>query len=111
MIDANVVHHREQHLADALRLPLFARVKLQFAQLGDAVDAARHFGAEFLLDLVQAEAGVFDGVVQQPGDQADHVHLHVGQDQGDVQRMDHVRLARFAHLALVRVVGPAEGFF
>ncbi len=72
---------------------------------------ARHFGAEFLLDLFQAEAGVFHRVVQQARHQADHVHLHVGQDHGDVQRMDHVGLARLAHLALVRVGGAVESFF
>jgi hypothetical protein len=95
----------------ALGLPLLARVQLQLAQFGDAVHARRHFGAELFLDLFQAEAGVFHRVVQQPRDQADHIHLHVRQDHGDVQRMDHVGLARFAHLVLVRVGCPAEGFF
>ena len=109
--DADIVHHREQHLAHALGLPLLARIQLQLAQLGDAVHAGRHFWAKLFLDLFQAEAGVFDGVVQQAGDQADHVHLHVRQNHGDVQRMDHVGLARIAHLILVRIGGPPEGFF
>ena len=79
--DADVVHHRQQHLAHALGLPLLARIEMQLAQLGDAVHAARHFLAEFFLDLLQAEAGVFHGVVQQAGLQAHHVHLHIRQDQ------------------------------
>ena len=51
---ADVVDHRQQHLADALGLPLLARIEMQLAQLGDAVHAARHFVAELLLDLLQA---------------------------------------------------------
>jgi len=109
--DADIVHHRKQHLADAFGLPLLARVQLQLAQFGDAVHARRHFGAELFLDLFQAEAGVFHRVVQQPRDQAHHVHLHVGQDHGDVQRMDHIGLARLAHLIFVRIGGAAVGFF
>ncbi len=48
---AYVVHHGQQHLADALGLALFARVELELAQLGDAIDAMRHLVAELLADF------------------------------------------------------------
>ena len=39
--DADVVHHREQHLAIAFRLPILGREEIDFTQFGDAIDAAR----------------------------------------------------------------------
>jgi hypothetical protein len=109
--DADVVHHREQHLADALGLAFLARIEMQFAQLGDAVHAARHFFAESLPNLIDRDLGVFNDVVQQAGFEADHVHLHVGQDQRDIQRMDQVRLARFTNLVLMGIRGHAVSLF
>ncbi len=109
--DADIVHHREQHLADAFGLPLLARVEMQLAQLGHAVHAARDFFAELLADLIQAEGGVLHRVVQQAGFQAHQVHLHVGQDQRDLERMNHVGLAGLAQLAFVRVGRDPIGFF
>ena len=109
--DADIVDHGQQHLADALGLPFLARVEMEFAELGDAVHAARHFFAEFLADLVQAKAGVFHGVVQQARFQAHQIHLHVGQDQGDVERVNHVGLARHALLIFMRFRRPAVSFF
>ena len=47
-----------------------------------------HLVAKLFPDLIQAELGVLHGIVQQPGFDTNQVHLHVGQDQGDVQRMD-----------------------
>ena len=104
--DADVGDHGQQHLADALGLALLARIEVQLAELGDAVDAAGHLVAELLADLIEADCGVFDDVVQQAGFEADHVHLHVRQDQRDLQGMDHVGLARgFAELRFVGVGG------
>ena len=44
-----------------------AEKKVELAQLGDAVHAARHFVAELLADLLDGDAGVFHHVVQQAG--------------------------------------------
>ena len=63
--DADVVHHRQQHLADALGLALLGGEEIELGQLGDAVHAARHFVAELLADLLDGDAGVLDHVVQQ----------------------------------------------
>ena len=74
---------------------------MQFTQLGDAVHAARYLFAEGLPDLIERHLGVFQRVVQQTGLETNHIHLHVGQDQRDIQRMDHIRLARIANLVFM----------
>jgi hypothetical protein len=71
-----------------------------------------HFGAEYPFDLLQLGMGVLDDVVQQARGDADGIQPHVGQDAADLERVQQVRLARKAHLALVnpgRVdVGPVD---
>ncbi len=110
-IDADVVDHGEQHLADALGLALLARGEIELAQLGDAVDAAGDVVAEVLADFLERRGGVFHHVVQQAGFQAHHVHVHLGELARHQQRMDHVGLAGDALLALMALGGEAIGFF
>ena len=45
--------HGQQHLAEALGLPVFGGEEVELAELGDAVDAARHFLAEILADIAR----------------------------------------------------------
>ena len=55
---------------------------------------------------------VLDDVVEQAGGDRDDVELHVGQEVGDLERVDQVGLARMAHLSLVlerrEDVGPPQ---
>ena len=55
---------------------------------------------------------VLDDVVEQAGGDAHGVELHVGEDVGDLERMDEIRLAGMADLSLVlqgrEHVGPPE---
>ena len=44
--DAQVAHHREQHLAEALGLRLLAALELDLVELGDGVDELGDVGAE-----------------------------------------------------------------
>ena len=53
--------------------------------------------------------GVFDGVVQQAGGDGDRVHLHLGQDESNFERMDQVGLARGAGLAFMMLQGVVVG--
>ena len=62
-----------------------------------------------VLDLVDGDRGVFDGVVQQAGGDGRGVELHLGQDGGDLQRMHQVGLARLARLAFVMFEGEFVG--
>ena len=97
--DADVLHHGQQHFAEALRLAVFGGVEIELAQLGDAIHAARHFFAELLAHLVDGDAGVFHHVVQQAGLHGDDIHAHVRQDVGHHERVDHVGLAGIARSA------------
>ncbi len=48
--------------------------------------------------------------MQKTGDQAGHIHVHVGELAGDEQRMNHEGLARNAFLVLVAGGGEGVGF-
>ena len=90
---------------------LLARIQMEFTELGDAVHAARHFFSEVFPDLVEADACVLHGIVEQARFQTHQIHLHVGQDQSDVQRVNHVWLAGYALLILVRLRCHPVSFF
>ena len=111
---ADVVDHRQQHLAEVLGLPLLARGELDRAELGDALDDVRDVGAEKLLDALDRRLRVLDDVVEQPGGDGDDVELHVGEEIGHLERMDEIRLAGMADLSLVLEGGedvrPPEQF-
>ena len=99
--DANIVGHREQHLAEVLGLLLFLGGEVNLADLGDAVDDVSDVGPEDRLDILERHERVFDNVVQQSDADRDGIHLHFGQDVGDFQRMGQVGLAGGADLSLV----------
>jgi hypothetical protein len=109
--DADILHHGQQHLAEAFRLAVLGREEIQLGQLGDAIDAARHFLAELLAHLLDGDAGILHHVVQQAGLHGDHVHAHFGQDAGHADGVRHVRLAGVAHLPFMPLPGEAEGLF
>ena len=110
--DADVVDHRQQHLAEVLGLPLLARRERDGADLGHALDDVGDFGAEQLLDALDGRQRVFDDVVEEAGGDGDGVELHVGEEVGDGEGMDQVGLARMADLSPVlegrEDVGPPE---
>ena len=110
--DADVVHHRQQHLAEVLDLALLAGRERDGADLGHALDDVRDVVAEGLADALDGGQGVLDDVVEQAGGDAHDVELHVGEDVGDLEGMDEVGLAGMADLSLVlqgrEDVGPPE---
>ena len=110
--DADVVHHRQQHLAEVLGLPLLARRERDGADLGDPLDDVGDLGAEELRDPLDGGQGVLDDVVEEAGGDGDDVELHVGQEVGHLERVDQVRLAGVADLSLVlegrEHVGPPQ---
>ena len=65
--DADVLGHRQEHLAQVLDLRVFFRLVRDARQLGDAVDELRDLVAELLGDLLARDDRVFDDVVQQRG--------------------------------------------
>ncbi len=107
--DADVRDHGQQHLADVFGLVVFLVGELDLVELGDAFDDVRDLLAEAPGDLGRGHVGVFDRVVQQAGGDGGGVHLHLGEDLADFQRMNDVRLARRALLALVLLHAELPG--
>ena len=99
--DADVFHHRQHHLAEVLRLGLGAALELDLGELGDAVHQLRHFGAEAGVDLFLQGGRVFDDIVQQGRLDGVMIHVQVGEDGGDRDRVRDVRFAGQAPLALM----------
>jgi hypothetical protein len=107
--DADVLRHRDDHLAVVLGLGLLAALELDPGQLGDALDERRHLVAELRAHVLDVGAGVLDHVVQQRGRDRLLVEVELGADLGGAPRMVDEVLARAALLALVRGRGEAEG--
>ena len=103
--DPDVLGHRDEHLAQVVALRLGERLELDLAELGDAVDELGDLVAEQLADLGDGDVGVLDDVVQQRRLQRGGVEVQLGEDERDLDRVVHERLAALAHLPLVRLRG------
>ena len=110
--DADVIDHRQQHLAEVLGLSFLARREPNGANLGHAFDDMGDLGTEQLTNPVDGRQRVFDDVVKQAGGDRHRVELHVRQKVRNRKRMNQIRLARMADLAAVlerrEHVGPAQ---
>ena len=108
--DADVAHHRQQHLAEALGLRLLAVLELDLVEFADAVD---QFGDDLTEDRGDLGLGgrrVLDHVVQDGRDQGVGIQPQVGENVGDRDRVRDVGLARDALLALVVLGAEVVGF-
>ena len=99
--NADVLDHREHHLAEALGLGLGAAAKLDLVELADAIHDQCNLGAKLLFDLFEGGVRVFDGVVQNGGDNGLGVEMHLGQFLRDRDRVGYIRLARFSRLTFM----------
>ncbi len=109
--DAYVAHHREQHLAERLRLGFLAALELDLVELRDAVDELGNVGSEALRQLVLGRRGIFDDVVQNRRDDRIRVEMQIRQDGGGGHRMRDVGLAGEALLAFVGGGAELGGLF
>ena len=99
--DADVIHHRQQHLAEVLGLALLARGEGDGADLGDAFDHVGDLGPKQLRDALRRRQRVLDHVVEEAGRHRHDVELHLREKIGDLQRVDEIWLARVTDLSLV----------
>ena len=99
--DADVVDHRQQHLAEVLRLALLARRKRDRAELRDPFDHVGDVGSEQFLDAIDRRLRVFDDVVEEARGNCHDVQFHVGELIRHFERMHQVGLSGMAHLPLV----------
>ena len=99
---ADVLDHREHHLAEALSLRFRPAAELNLVELADAIDEQRDLVAEFFADLRQRCVSVLDDIVQDGSRYGLRVEMHVGEFTRDRDRMRDVGFARLACLAFVR---------
>ena len=111
---ADVVRHGEQELAEIFGGALALGLRLDLAELGDAIDHARNLGAEQPLDLVIGGDGILDRVVQNRGRDRLAVEPQVGEDARHLDRMAEIRVAAGALLTAMRLhredIGAVEQF-
>ena len=108
--DAQVPHHREQHLAEALGLRFLAALELDLVELGDGVDQLGDVRAEARGELVLGRRRVFDDVVQDRRDDRVRIEAQVREDRGGGDGMGDVGLAGEALLPLVGRGAELGGF-
>ena len=101
--NADILAHRQQHLAQVFCLTILHVGEFDLGQLGDAVHQQGNFIAEFLTDLGNAHRGVLRHIVHQGGGNALAVHTQLHQDLRDAQRVADIRLAAAAALVAVRL--------
>ena len=81
----------------------FSDLRLDLAELGDAVDQPSDIGAEQFLDLLRRGDRILDGVVEDGGDDGLVVQLQVGEDAGNLDRMAEIGVAGGADLGAMRL--------
>ena len=108
--DADVAHHGQQHLAEALGLRLLAILELDLVEFADAVDQLGDDLAEDRGDLRLGGRRVLDDVVQDRRDQGVGVQPQVREDVGHRDRVGDVRFARDALLAAMLFGAEFVGF-
>ena len=101
--DANVVRHREQHLAEIFRLLFLMALERDLADLRDAVDEMHHVLPELALEFFGRGHRVLKRVMEQCGNDGGHVRLQGRQHTGDRDRMLQIGLARTAPLPFVHL--------
>ena len=60
----DVVHHRQEHLPEVLRLAFLARREADGADLGDPLDDVRDFGSEELAYPLNGGERVLDHIME-----------------------------------------------
>ena len=112
--DADVIDHRQQHLAECLGLALLRGGESDRTDLRDPLHDVGHLGTEELVDALDGREGIFNHVVQQAGRHRHDVQFHVGKKVRNCKRMDEIGLARVADLSPVlerrEHIGPAQQF-
>ena len=101
----DVVRHRQEELAEVLGLGIFGRLQLKLGQLGDPIHQPRDLDPEQVLDIVEGDAGVFDGVVEQRGGDRVAVQTQFRQNAGHLDRMGKIRITGRTNLSAVSLQG------
>src|SRR5690625_4650428 len=100
--DADVLGHRQHHLAEAFRLSLGFGLEIDLGQFADAIDEFSNILAKLPRHLLFGSGRVFDDIVQNSSGHALRIHPHLCQDARHRERMGNIRLAREPALIGVR---------
>ena len=92
--DSDVLRHRDQHLAKVLRLLLPGATELNPRDLSETLHQEGHPVAKQTLNLAASRQRIFEGVVEESGNDRVFVDVQVEQDACHLERMDQVGLAR-----------------
>ena len=98
--DPDIVRHRKHHLAEILRLFFFIVPKRNLADFGHSVDKMHDILPELLFEFQGRGDRIFQGIVQQSGDNGSDIRLEMRSDirrrrwdvEGRVLRNDEVAL-------------------
>ena len=99
---AQVACHRQQHLAEALGSGFLATLEVELVEFGNPVNQFKHGAAELVVQAFGGDIGIFEGVMQDRGNDGFDIHAKLGEDAGHRDRMGDVGLAAAPGLALVR---------
>ena len=117
---ADVIDHRQEHLAQVLGLMrLFARSSRSVVVPGpgnatkfrDAIDQARYARAELFFNLGELDRRVFYDVMEKGACQRLAVQLHTSQNGGNGDWVHDVRLTGLAYVITMRGCGEARSSF
>jgi hypothetical protein len=96
--DPHILGYRQKQLAQIFSLHRLLRNQVELLELGQAFDQLAHVGPEQLVDLLPGGGGVLDRIVQQRHGDRRFVHMHVGEDRRDLERVREIRVPRGALL-------------
>jgi hypothetical protein len=89
---SNVAAHRENHFAKILGLPLFLGLKLNFTNLGYAIDESRNLRAEEAFQVLNGGQSVLHRIVQKAGCNRGFIQLHLGKNASHRHRVHEIWL-------------------
>ncbi len=99
--DADIICHRQDHLADTLGLPGFGTPKGQTAQLGHALNNMGNLWAKHFCEFLGSCASVLHNIVEEGSGQTDCVQLQLGQESGHLKGMGQIRFSGKPHLTIM----------
>ena len=105
----DILRHRQQHLADILRLLFLLGGKRHLAELCHAIHKVGDGLAEFRGDILKGFVRILHHIMQERGDYRFLIHPHLREDTRHADRVDDIGLAGIAVLPLVRLARERIG--
>ena len=92
--NADILRHREKHLAQIFRLHLdLVRRIIELSELCDAIHKLFDVLAKLLADFLRGHNRVLHNVMQKSCRDRLFIHLQIGKDDRHTERVDDIRLS------------------